>query len=184
MPEAPYQKTWKVGDPVLSADLNNSIRDGYNFALKTKPAARAYNTAGQVINSGLPWQVAFFSTEASGGFDITDNTRSVADRMDIVVPGLYLCTANVAFEGDSGAGGRAVRFAKNGTALNGIAACAAAPAGMITALGLTRLIYFAKGDILRMECYQDSGAGCGINVINGEVSAMQVAYITSATAIR
>lgn len=181
MPEAPFQKVWQVGEAATAADLNNSIRDGYNFVLKTKPAARASNTAGQTITTGLPWQVLFFSTEA---FDITDNTRSSNDRMDIVVPGLYLCTANVAFQGDSANGGRAVRFTKNGTALNGIAACAASPAGSVTALGITRLIYLAKGDILRMEGYQDSGGNVGINIANGEVNAMQVAYISSATALR
>lgn len=181
MPEAPFQKVWQVGEAVTAADLNANIRDGYNFALKNKPIARATNTTGQVITTGLPWQVILIRTQQ---VDVTDNTFSTNDRMDIVVPGLYLCTANVAFEGDSASGGRAVRFTRNGTALNGIAACAAAPAGMVTALGLTRLIYLAKGDILRAECYQDSGADCGINVLNGEVNAMQVAYITSATAIR
>lgn len=181
MAEAPFQKVWQVGEAVTAADLNANIRDGYNFALKTKPAARVSNTAGQVINSAT-WTVAQAGTTEA--FDITDNTRSTADRMDIVVPGLYLCTANVAFEGDSATGGRAVRLTKNGTAINGIAACAAAPINEITALGITRLIYLAKGDILRVECYQDSGAGCGINVLNGEINALQVAYITSATAIR
>ena len=180
MPEAPFQKVFAVGEVPLAADLNANIRDGFNFALKTKPAARASNTVGQTITTGS-WQVLIFSTEA---FDITDNTRSSNDRMDIVVPGLYLCTANVAFQGDSANGGRAVRFTKGGTALNGIAACAAAPAGSVTALGITRLIYLAKGDILRMEGYQDSGGNVGINIANGEVCALQVAYISSATSIR
>ena len=180
MPEAPFQKVWQVGEAVTAADLNANIRDGYNFALKTKPAARAYNTVGQTITNAT-WTNLIFSTEV---FDITDNTRSNVDRMDIVVPGLYLCTANVSFQGDSANGGRALRFTVNGTAFNGIAACAAAPAGQNTALGLTRLIYLAKGDILRMQGYQDSGGNVGIQLSFGEINALQVAYITSATAIR
>lgn len=181
MAEAHFQKVWQVGEAVTAVDLNFNIRDGYNFALKDKPIVRATNTTGQVITTGLPWQVILIRTQQ---FDVTDNTFSTNDRLDIVVPGLYLCTANVSFEGDSAAGGRALRFTKNGTALNGIAACAAAPAGLNTALGLTRLIYLAKGDILRAECYQDSGGDCGINVAFGEVNALQALYISSATSIR
>lgn len=180
MAEAPYQRVWQVGEAVTAANLNANIRDGYNFALRTKPIVRVNNTVGQVINNAT-WTVAQVRTQV---FDVTDNTFSVNDRLDIVVPGLYLVTGTVSFEGDSASGGRAIRFTKDGTPLNGIAACAAAPLNENTALNLSRLHYLVKGNVLRLECYQDSGAGCGIQVSFGEINSLQALYISSDTAIR
>lgn len=184
MPEAPFQKTWKVGDPVIAADLNLYIRDGYNYPLKTRPAARAAATAGATVVGNATWtDIAFALTDEA--FDITDNTFSIANRFDCVVPGLYLVTGGVSWTNNA-TGGRAMRFTINGNAQVGIKSCQAvnAATNMPTALTMTRLLYMAKSDILRLQGFQNSGGNLNTNTINGEISALQVMFVTSATGIR
>lgn len=183
MPEAKFQKTWKVGDPVIAADLNAYIRDGYNYPLKDRPAARAIGLASTTVTTGLPWNTVNFAL-VDEQFDITDNTFSVANRFDCVVPGLYLVTGSVSLLNNT-TGGRAIRFSINGTGQIGIKSCQATPAGGIpTALTLTRLLYLAKADILRLEAFQNSGVSINTNTANGEIPSLQVLFMTSGTGIR
>lgn len=186
MPEAPFQKTWKVGDPVLAADLNTNIRDGYLYQLQNRPAARAAATAATTAVTGT-WTVINFAL-AEQTFDIVDNTFSIANRFDVVVPGLYLVTGCVSWA-NNGTGGRAIRFTVTTGATTytqiGIKSCQATPAGGIpTALTMTRLLYLAKADILRMEGFQTSGGNLNTNTANGEISSLQVLFMSSATGIR
>ncbi len=185
MPEAPFQKTWKVGDPVLAADLNTNIRDGYLYQLQNRPAARAVATPTTGVTTAVTgtWTVINFAL-ADQTFDIVDNTFSIANRFDCVVPGLYLVTGCVSWANNA-TGGRAIRFTINGTAQIGIKSCQATPAGGIpTALTMTRLLYMTKADILRMEGFQTSGGNLNTNTANGECSSLQVLFVTSGTGIR
>lgn len=189
MPEAPFQKTWKVGDPVLAVDLNNNIRDGYLYQLQNRPAARtvATPTTGATTAATGTWTVINFAL-ADQTFDIVDNTFSIANRIDIVVPGLYLVTGCVSWSNNA-TGGRAMRFTVTTGATTytqiGIKSCQATPAGGIpTALTMTRLLYLAKSDILRLEGFQTSGGNLNTNTANGECSSLQVLFMSSATGIR
>lgn len=186
MAEAPFQKTWKVGDPVLAADLNSNIRNGYLYQLQNKPYARGHSNADTVVGTGA-WTPINFQLQ---DFDGADNTFSVSNRMDIVVPGLYLVTGGVVWNTNA-TGGRAMRFtitpASGGAAVPqiGIKSCQAAETsgGMPTALTMTRLLYFAVGDVLRIEGFQTSGVN--LNTKSGdESSALQVLFMSSATGIR
>lgn len=190
MPEAHFQKTWKVGDPVLAVDLNYNIRDGYLFQLQDRPAARAVATPTTGVTTAVTgtWTVINFAI-ADQVFDITDNTFSIANRFDCVVPGLYLVTGSVSWVNNV-TGGRAMRFTiapSGGAAVAqiGIKSCqAVATGGIPTILSMTRLLYLTRGDILRVEGFQTSGVNLNTNTANGECSALQVLFMSSATGIR
>lgn len=180
MAEAPFQKLWEVGEVVTAADLNSNIRDGFNYPLKDKPQARSYDTVGQSVPN-VTWTNIIFQL-GNEQYDSGNQTFTNHDQFDITVPGLYLVTGNVSFASNS-TGGRAIRFTRNGNVLNGIAACAANN-GDDTSVILTRMIYFARGDILRMQGYQDSTVSINTQISFDQMSSIQAVWLSSDTFIR
>lgn len=125
-----------------------------------RPFARLRQASVQTIADST-WTAITFDAE-DVDYGAAHSTSSNTDRYTAQVAGWYHVDATAAFVSNT-TGLRGVRFAVNGTYVNGTETRLTAVAGGPTCVTHSDLVQLNAGDILRIEARQESGAGLNTN---------------------
>jgi hypothetical protein len=160
-----------------ATDLNSKIVDVLNFFLN-KPAAELRATATQSIGTGS-YTALLFGTE-----DLDDDpagtgahsTSADTSRYTAVYPGWYLVSGTCGFAANS-SGLRGLRWAKNGSAING-GEVFYPPTASSTPIypARTKLIFLNVGDYVELQVFQSSGGNLNTSASSTDQPSMTVAW--------
>lgn len=150
---------WTAGDDATSTSLQTST-DALRQLQGYAPASGAldYAVLLQIVTQSLntsTWTAITFTSEgvdsASGHSTSTNTSRYTA-----VHTGWYQVNAGVSFALNA-TGSRAIRFAVNGTAVQGRHISPATAATVASDLSLSKRIFLTAGDYLEIQGWQNSG---------------------------
>lgn len=135
-------------------------------------AALRQTTLQAVANT--TWTALTFTTEdidvASGHSVVTNTSRYTA-----VQTGWFRCDATAAFAANA-TGGRAVRFAVNGTAVNASQGDLASPGVLSASVSTWAVVYMTAGQYVEAFCWQNSGGSLDTIVSGSAASRMTVKW--------
>lgn len=170
-------KTWVAGDIVTAGDLNQQGRDHINFLNDRRPHAIAESrvltgvTAQSISNDS--WTSVTLNTarrDTEGGF----NSSGV---YTVGVSGWYYVSGCVVFS-VNGTNQRGVRFGiNNGPAMSG-AVIYNPDAGIACGVSMSRMMPLVAGQLLTLQCWQDSGGALALNYVEPEVSYMDLIFMS------
>lgn len=168
-----------VGDPDLMDEYADAIEASQTdiATLEAPPIARLRQTSAQSITNNA-WQAVNFNAEdidTDGGHDnATNNTRWTCPRT-----GWYWIGGGVGFSPNT-TGLRGVRWAVNGTALNGgeslnPTSTSGSVGSRIAARSM--LVNLTAGQYLEMECFQNSGGALNASVGSSDQPSMDIMFV-------
>lgn len=171
MPAVPETKaTWtNAVDALSSTNLHAYLRDPVRFLMRKPAAVLRQVTTPQPFASGTFTAVTFNAedldddVDSIGGHSTSTNTSRYTARY----PGWYLLGGGCSFAANA-TGRRGVRWAVNGTAINGSFVIGPASAANETAVAArAMLVLLAEGDYVELQAYQNSGVSLN-SVLTGD----------------
>lgn len=168
-----------VGDPDLMDEYADAIEANQAAvaALQAPTIARLRQTVAQSLTNTV-WGAITFTTEdvdTAGAHDTVTNPS----RWTCPASGWYWIGGGVGFAANT-TGIRGVRFAINGTAVNGSESLAgASPSGSVGNRQPARsmLIQLTAGQYLEMEAFQSSGGALNTSVASTEQPSLDIMFV-------
>jgi hypothetical protein len=169
-----------VDGSATSSEMNTYVRDPLLF-LMTPPIARLVQTVAQSITSAVATSLTFDTETVDTNVSATSQHDNVTNnsRFTAVYAGWYSCGGGSGWAANV-TNRRGIRWAVNGTAINGSNALVPATGtGTCQVPARREFVYLNVGDYVEAQGFQDSGGALNTAVSTDQQSNMTVRWVSN-----